>query len=79
MKQLLVVAFKDDFAAFHACAWTHVDDVVGDFDHIFVVLHEDDGVSMVFQLLHGLLHEQDVVVVQAHAGLVEDVHHVGKR
>ena len=78
MKQLLVAAFEDDFAAFHACTRSHVDDVVGDFDHVLVVFHEDDGVAVVLQFLHRLLHKQDVVVVQAHAGLIQDVHHVGK-
>ena len=77
VQQLLVGALKDDFTAFHTGAGTHIDDVVGDFDDFLVVLHEDDGVAMVLELLHRLLHQQDIVVMKTHAGLVEDVHHVG--
>ena len=77
VQQFLVGAFKDDFTAFHTRAGTHIDDVVGDFDDFFVVLHEDDGVAVILELLHRLLHQQDVVVVEPHTGFVEDVHHVG--
>ncbi len=77
VQQFLVGAFKDDFAALHTGAGTHIDDVVGDFDDILVMLHEDDRIAVVFELLHRFLHQQDIVVVEAHTGLVEDVHHVG--
>ena len=77
VQQLLVGALKDDFAALHSGTWTHIDDMVGDFDDLLVVLHEDDGVAVILELLHRLLHQQNVVVVETHAGLVEDVHHIG--
>ena len=78
VQQFLVGAFEDDLSALHPRARTHIDDVIGDFDDLLVVLHEDDRVAVIFELLHRLLHQQDVVVVETHAGFVEDVHHVGK-
>ena len=77
VQQLLVGALKDDLPALHSGTGTHIDDMVGDFDDLLVVLHEDDGVAMVLELLHRLLHQQNIVVVEAHTGLVEDVHHIG--
>ena len=44
-----------------------------------VVLHEEDGVAGVAQALDRALHPLDVAVVQAHAGLVEDVQDIGQR
>ena len=76
VQQFLVAALKDDLAAVHSCAGAHIYYVVGNLDYLLVVLDEDDGVAVVLQFLHRLLHQQYVVVVQTHAGLVEDVHHV---
>ena len=53
--------------------------MVGDFDHILVMFHEDDGVAMTLEFPYRVLHQQDVVIVKAHAGFVEDVHHIGER
>ena len=79
VKQFVVTAFKDNFAPGHTCARTYINNMVGDFDHFLVMLHEDDRVAVVFQFLHRLLHQQNVVVVEAHAGFVKDIHYVRQR
>ena len=76
VQQFLVAALKNDLAAVHSRAGAHIYYVVGNLDYLLVVLDEDDGVAVVLQFLHRLLHQQYVVVVQAHAWLVEDIHHV---
>ena len=53
-----------------------VDDVIGNLDHVRIVLDDDDRVALVAQLLEQLVETMDVARVQADARLVEDVHHV---
>ena len=79
MEQLLVVALEDDASALAARSGSQVDDVVGDADHLAVVLDEQDGVPRIAQASNGMFHLLDVVVVETRAGFVEDVEHVGKR
>ena len=57
---------------------THVHDVVRDTDHLLVVLDEQDRVAVVTELADRILEQGYVVVVQADAGLVEDVEQVGE-
>src|SRR3546814_17559068 len=54
-------------------AGAHVHDLIGGADRILVMLHVDDGVAEVAEALQG--DEQAIIValVQADAGLVEDV------
>ena len=75
----VVGALEDDAAAVDARAGAQVHDVVGNPDHLRMVLHEEDGVAGVAQALDRALHPLDVAVVQAHAGLVQDVEHIGQR
>ena len=56
----------------------HVHDVVRDTDHLLVVLDEQDRVAVVTELADRVLEQGYVVVVQADAGLVEDVEQVGE-
>ena len=78
VQQFLVVAFKDDVAALAAWPGAKVHDVVGNANHLAVVLNEQNRVSRVTQAAHGVLHLLDIMVVQARAGLVQDVEHVGQ-
>ena len=65
-------------AAFHSGTGTHVHDVVRDTDHLLVVLDEQDRIAVVTELADRVLEQGDVVVVQADAGLVEDIEQVGE-
>ena len=72
-------ALVDDRPAVRTGARPHVDDVVGDPDHLRVVLDDEDGVALVAEPPEQRVHPLDVVGVQADRRLVEDVGHVGQR
>ena len=65
----------DDAAAVHAGAGSHVDDVVGAVDRLFVMLDDDHGVPEVAQAHEGVEQTAVVALVQPDRRLVEDVHH----
>ena len=65
-------------AAVGARAGSEVDHVVGDRDHVRLVLDDQHGVALVPQPQQQPVHPLDVVRMQAHGGLVEDVGHVGE-
>ena len=71
-------ALRDQVSAVHAGAGTQVDDVIGRFDRLLVVLDHDDGVAEVAQLLQGREQAAVVALVQADRGLIEDVHDAGE-
>ena len=62
-------------AAQLARAWAHVDDVVGGADGLGVVLNHQHGVAQIAKLDQGLKQAAVVSLVQADAGLVEDIQH----
>ena len=68
-----------DLSARAAGARAEVDDVVGDLDHLGLVLHDEHRVALVAQELEQGVHALDVVRVQARGRLVEDVADVGQR
>ena len=72
-------ALVDDRPAVGTGARPHVDDVVGDPDHLGVVLDDEDGVALVAKPPEQRVHPLDVMGVQADRRLVEDVGHVGQR
>jgi hypothetical protein len=63
----------DDLAAGGAAFGAHVDDVVGRFDDIQIVLDDEEGAAAVDELAEGAEEFLDVVEVEAGGGLVEDV------
>ena len=69
------LALGHQMAAALAGAGADVDDVVGVADGVFVVLHHDQGIALVTQVLQGV--EQDLIVarVQADGGFVQHVAH----
>ena len=71
-------ACDDHFAALSAAFGTHVDDVIGQFDDIEVVLNDDDGVAFVDEAgQHG--HEgADVFEVESGGGFVENVERLAR-
>ncbi len=71
-------ALVDDLAAVGAGAGAHVDDVIGDPDHLRLVLDHQDGVALVAQPLEQPVHLLHVVGVEADGRLVEDVGHIGQ-
>ena len=78
-KELFVRALEHDPAAVDTRAGAHVHDMVGNPDHFRMVLHQQDRVAMVPKAPHAPFHPLDVPVVQAHAGLVQDIQDVGQR
>ncbi len=77
--QFVERALEGDAAAGGTRARSEVDDVVGDGDHLGLVLDDEHGVPFVSQLQQQGVHALDVVGVQPDGGLVEDVGHVGQR
>ena len=69
-------AAEDDVAALAPCQGAEVDDVVGGEHHVAVVLDDDDGVADVAQRLEAAYEALVVALVEADAGLVEDVEDV---
>ena len=67
--------FGDHAAAVHAGAGADVDHVIGQADGVFVMLDHDHRVAQVAQVGEGAEQALVVALVQADAGLVEDVHH----
>ena len=51
---------------------TEVDDMVGTFDDVHVVLDDDDGVSACYECIEGIEQLLDVVEVQTRRGFVEN-------
>ena len=72
-------ALGDHAAAVLAGAGAHVDDVVGRAHRLLVVLDDDDGVAEVAQAQQRVDEAPVVALVQADAGLVEDVEHADER
>ena len=72
-------ALGDDAAAVLAGAGPHVDDVVGRAHGLLVVLDDDHGVAEVAQAQQRVDEAPVVALVQADAGLVEDVEHADQR
>ena len=70
---------KTTVATGGAGAGAEVDHVVGDHDHLRLVLDHEHGVALVAQLPQQAVHPLDVVGVEAGGGLVEDVGDVGER
>ena len=71
--QLLWRAGGDDASSATAAGGSHVKQIIYGFEHVQVVLDDDDGVAGVHQALqHGQQHF-DVFKVQAGGGLVQDV------
>jgi hypothetical protein len=62
-----------------AGAGAQVHGVIGDCDHLRLVLDDKDGVALVPQPEQQVVHPLDVVRVQSDRRLVEDVRHVGER
>ena len=68
------VPFGDDQATAAAAFGTHVDDPVGRFDDVEVVLDNDDGVAAVGKALQDAEQFLDVGEVETGGRFVQDVH-----
>ena len=67
---------KDDFATLATCPGTDVHDPVGTAHHVLIVFDDDDRITQIAQFLEGADEAFVVALVQADAGLVEDIEHV---
>src|SRR5215471_16616267 len=72
-------AFEADRAARRAGAGAQVDDVVGDRDRLWLVLHDQHGVALVPQPQQQVVHPLDVMGMQARGWLVKHVGDIGER
>ena len=69
-------AVVDDAAAFEAGAGTDVGQPVGSAHGRLVVLHDDNGISLVAQLLQRIDQLYIIPLMQPDGRLVEDVDHI---
>ena len=65
----------DDFPPVDPCLGADVDEVVGCPHGVLVVLHHDEGVAQIPQVLQGLQEHVVVPLVEADGGLVQDIQH----
>ena len=66
-------AAGDELSAAASAFGTHVDDIVGHFDDIEVVLNHDDGVALLDQSVEHTEQYADIFKMQSGGGFVEDV------
>ena len=78
-QQVVERSLELDPAAVDAGARPQVHDVVGDADHLGMVLHQQHRIAGVAQPAYRALEPFDVARMQADARLVEDVEYVGER
>ena len=79
MHQAVERAGKHDAAALLARAEAEIDDVVGDLDHVGVVLDDEHRVALVAELAEDVDQPQVVARVQADRRLVEHVERADER
>jgi len=77
--QLVERPLEDDLTAARTGPGTQVDDLVGDGDHLRLVLHHQDGISLVAQSEQQFVGALDVVRMQPHRRLIEHVGDIGQR
>src|ERR1700723_3990874 len=66
-------AFGDDFSAAGAAFGAEINDPIGGFNHIEVVLDDDEGVARVTQFEEDFKQFGDVVKMQTGGGFVQNV------
>ena len=76
LEHLLGRALEDDLATLASSTGADVDDVIGIEHHVLIVLHDDDGVAQIAQLLERTDESLVVALVQTDGGLVEDIEHI---
>ena len=74
LENVLQGAFGDDFAAVHARADAHVDDVVGRADGVFIVLNDQHAVADVAQVFQRFDQTVIIALMQADRRFVEHIH-----
>ena len=70
---LLGCTGNEQLPAASSSLWSHVDDVVGQFDDVEVVLNDDDRVALIYEFLQHFHEHVDVFEMETGGGLVEDV------
>ena len=61
-----------------ACAWAHVDHVIGGADRLLVMLDDDDAVAEIAQAVQRLEQPRIVALMQADGRLVQHIEHAGE-
>jgi hypothetical protein len=65
-------ALRHDFTALITGVGTEINNPVGGFDDVEVVLNDDDGMTGIHEALENLEQHAHVIEVQAGGGLVEE-------
>ena len=73
LRDLLRGAGGDDGAAAAAAFGAEVDDIVGAFDDVEIVLNDDDRIARINELIQHLDQPVDIGHMQAGGRLVEDI------
>ena len=76
LEHLLRRALIDHLAAQTSRARSHIYDVIGGHHHVAVMLNDHNGISRIAQIAKGLNEAHVVALVEADAGLVEDIKHI---
>jgi hypothetical protein len=62
----------DEFSAFRSCFWAEIEDPVGIFDNIEMVLDDKKGGALVDEAMEQSNKEGDIIEVKAGGGFIED-------
>ena len=68
-------SFGNNLATVPSRCRADVNHIIGAFNHIFVVLHDYNGIAYILQLLEGKNQALIIALVQANTGLVQNIEH----
>ena len=79
MEDVIDGAFRHDVTAVHASARANVHDPVRGVHGILIMLHNDERIAQIAQMLEGAEQLRVVALVQADGRLVQNVEHAHQR
>ena len=71
--ELLRTAAADDRSAVVAAFGTEVDDIVGGFDHVEIMLDDENGVAVIDEAVEDVQQTGDIGAVQTCGGFIQDL------
>ena len=74
--QFLRCALGNDLTAEYSCCRPHVDDIVRIEDHIFIMLHHQNGISDIAEVFQGIDQTLIVALMQSNARFIQDVQYI---
>ena len=79
LQQFFVRSFEQDRPSRTSRSRSHINNMVGNLNHILVMLYQNNRIAVIFKFLYRFLHQKNVVIMQPHTWFVKNVHHIGKR